>query len=70
MSQKNQKSSEADALFKLIMGRYGSRLSQAELEEVQKGIETIVDNAETLRAVKLPNSVEPFSIFRPQRKGG
>jgi hypothetical protein len=60
---------EAEHLFKMVKDRYGDRLSAEELEEVRKGVEGIAKAAESLRAVKLENGDEPFSIFKPYKKG-
>jgi len=59
---------EAEYLFEMVRDRYGDRLSAEELEEVRKGVEGIAKAAEILRAVKLENGDEPFSIFRPYKK--
>ena len=56
---------ESQILLGLIKQRYGARLTPAELEEVQKGVEGIAWAVEALRAVKLDNGDEPFSIFVP-----
>ena len=68
MSNSDTASREARALFSLVRDRYGDRLSPEELEEVRKGVEAIVEAAEALRAVKLENSDEPFSVFKPYRR--
>ena len=60
---------EAEFLFQMVRDRYGDRLSAEELEEVRKGVEGVAKAAEALRSVKLGNSTEPFSIFKPYRKG-
>ena len=60
---------ESETLFKLVIDRYGDRLSLEELEEVRKGVERITETAKALREVKLENWDEPFSIFKPFRKG-
>ena len=60
---------ESETLFKLVRDRYGDRLSLEELEEVRKGVERITETAKALREVKLENWDEPFSIFKPFRKG-
>lgn len=59
---------EAEHLFEMVKDRYGDRLSAEELEEVRKGVEGIAKAAKALRGVKLENSDEPFSIFKPYRK--
>lgn len=60
---------ESEFLFDMVRDRYGNRLSAEELEEVRKGVEGIVKTAEALRSVKLGNGTEPFSLFKPYRKG-
>ena len=67
MSEKNN---ESEVLFSMVQERYGDRLNSEELEEVRKGVESIVETAEALRAVKLENGDEPFSNFSPYRKEG
>ena len=58
---------ERDLLFEMVKARYGDRLSTEELEEVHKGVTVIVETANVLRLVKLTNSDEPFSVFKPYR---
>lgn len=53
----------------MVRNRYGDRLSAEELEEVRKGVKIIAEAAEALRSVKLGNGSEPFSIFKPYKKG-
>ena len=60
-------SREVDALFALVSARYGPRLTTAQLEEVKKGVETVVKSARALRAVRLANGDEPIQSFRPFR---
>ena len=67
MADKSPK--EAEQLFEMVRDRYGDRLSTEELEEVWKGVEGIAEAAEALRSVKLGNGTEPFSIFKPYKKG-
>ena len=62
--------SRPDALFEMVRERYGDRLSPDELEEVREAVEGIADAAEAVRAEKLDNGVEPFSVFTPYRKEG
>ena len=68
MSDSDTESREARALFNLVRDRYGDRLGPEELEGVRKGVEAVVEAAEALRSVKLENSDEPFSVFKPYRK--
>ena len=64
MSESN---SESEILFGIVRKRYGDRLNDDELEEVRKGVDALVEAAESLRAVKLENGDEPFSVFTPYR---
>ncbi|MGD2200282.1 MAG: hypothetical protein PVJ38_01455 [Candidatus Bathyarchaeota archaeon] len=59
---------EVERLFELVRDRYGSRLTQEELEAVREKVKRIVETAMTLRSVKLQNSDEPFSVFKPHKK--
>ncbi len=67
MTEQNPKT-ESEFLFELVKTRYGERLTADELEEVRKGVERISETAEALRAVKLGNEDEPFSVFIPFRE--
>jgi len=58
---------EVERLFALVRQRYGERLAPAQLDEVRKGVEAVVRNAQALRAVKLENADEPFPPFLPYR---
>jgi len=58
---------EVERLFALVRGRYADRLTPAELDEVRKGVEGVVQTARALRAVRLESSDEPFSPFIPYR---
>ena len=56
---------ESEPLFELIRQRYGHRLTASELEEVRKGVQSVVRMTAALRTVRLENGDEPFSIFMP-----
>ncbi len=60
---------QVERLFALVRERYGDRLTAAELEEVRKGVEGVVQAARALRAVRLENTDEPFPPFIPYRAG-
>ena len=70
MSESKPESAEAEAVFQMVSDRYGARLDAEQLEEVKKGVETIAEAAQALRAVKLENGDEPLSIFTPYRAEG
>jgi hypothetical protein len=57
-----------DALLALVRQRYGSRLTDAELDGVRQGIRSIVTAVQALRAVRLRNADEPAPSFVPIRE--
>ena len=59
---------ETEALFELIRARYGERLTAEELDSVRRGVESIVQQARLLRAVRLDNADEPVQRFTPFRR--
>jgi hypothetical protein len=59
---------EAEALVALLEARYGSRLTQEQLDEIQKMVVGQLEAARALREVKLANAVEPFQSFAPYRE--
>ena len=59
---------EVDKRFALVRERYGNLIAPTALGDVRRRIEGIVANGKRLRAVKLENSVEPFSVFVPYRR--
>jgi len=59
---------ELELLFQLVRGKYGDRLTPSELDDLRKNIGNILENAAALRKVKLSNSDEPFTVFKPYRK--
>jgi len=69
MKTEEPKSTEKKALYELVKGLYGERLSEGELEEVRVGVENVVENAHTLRATTLNNRDEPSTLFKPYRRG-
>ena len=70
MNETNRTETDSHYLYEMLKQRYGDRLNPEQLEEVKKGVETIQQAADKLRAVKLDNSDEPFSVFVPYRKRG
>ncbi len=61
---------EVEALFSLIREKYGDRLTDEQLQEVKTNVVRIVETSMDLRKVKLSNWDEPFSVFKPYRRGG
>jgi hypothetical protein len=64
----NEKEMEVENLFQLVKTNHGEYINEDELEKVRKDIEVTVELAEKLRAIKIDNSIEPFTIFKPIKK--
>lgn len=60
---------EVEERLGVVKGLYGDRIDDEQLEEVRKAVEGIVTASRALRAVKLDNGNEPFSVFKPYRGG-
>ena len=58
---------EVEALLALVTARYGARLDTPQREGVRKAIESIVEQARAVRAVRLGNADEPTPAFRAYR---
>ncbi len=67
MSGENVDQAEVDLRFALVRERYGLLIEPTAFGDVRRRIEGIARNGEELRAVRLDNSFEPFSIFGPHR---
>jgi len=61
---------EVDRRFALVRERYGRLIAPTALGDVRRRIEGVVANGRRLRAVRLENSIEPFSVFVPFRSEG
>lgn len=61
---------QAEKRFNVVKDLYGDRLDDEQLEQVRRGVQGIVAVAEELRAIKLDNGNEPFSVFAPFRREG
>lgn len=68
MSDEHDLEGEAQSLFEVVRRKYGDRLDEQQLEAVRKEVGEIAENAEALRAVKLDNGDQPFSILEPYSK--
>lgn len=67
MASENKTSLEQDLLFAVVKERYGSLLSNEQLDEVRQSVLGLRGFTQALRSVPLTNDVEPFSTFRPYR---
>ena len=70
MDSQQSDPTEADTLFEMVKSRYGDRLTEDQLEDVRRTVDSVVGNAEALRAVRLDNADEPPSVFTPYREEG
>ena len=60
------KTQEADdELLRMILARYGDRLTGQETDEVRKIVRRIASTSQELRTVRLANSDEPMALFQP-----
>jgi anti-sigma factor RsiW len=53
----------------LVRAIHGAGLTRAQLAIVRQRVGDIVDAAEAMRAVRLDNADEPFSVFAPHDPG-
>ncbi|MCH8205671.1 MAG: hypothetical protein IH956_01545 [Chloroflexi bacterium] len=70
MAGQQSDQTEADILFEMVKSRYGDRLTEDQLEDVRRTVDSVVGNAEALRAVTLDNADEPPAVFTPYREEG
>lgn len=68
MSVEEIDQAEVDRRFALIRERYGHLIAPTALGDVRRRIEGVVANGRRLKAVRLGNSVEPFSVFSPYNR--
>ena len=67
MSEADAVRAEVETLLALVRERYGGRLDAEQLAGVRTAIESIVQAARALRAVRLTNADEPGQPFVPYR---
>lgn len=70
MSSDNATEKEVNSRFEMVKQKYGDRLSDEELEAVREDVQSLVEAAQEIRAVKLDGSSEPPTVFVPYRKDG
>ncbi len=58
---------EQDLMYAIVKQRYGSLLSDEQLEEVRASVIGLDGFLRPLRSFRLTNDVEPFSTFSPFR---
>ena len=65
MSKPTKPDPEGDALFEIVRQRYGDRLTREQLDELRGIVQSQVEAARALRAVRLTNADEPMQPFAP-----
>jgi hypothetical protein len=58
---------EAEARIAMILGRYGSRFTEAQKADLRRLILGAQDGLEAMRAYPLDNAIEPATVFRVRR---
>ena len=58
---------EQELLFAVVKEKYGSLLSEEQLDEVRQSVLGMRNFTQPLRSIRLTNDIEPFSTFRPYR---
>jgi hypothetical protein len=64
-----QSINETEILFTLIKTRFGDRVTPEEIEEMRKGLTSILDAVKAMRTIKLENGDEPYQFFKPYGDG-
>lgn len=59
---------ETRILLELVKERYGKRLTDEQIAEVEKQLKRNLETAKGLRSVKLENGDEPYNVFKPYRR--
>ena len=59
---------ETSILLDLVRKRYGDRLTDDQIAEVEKQLKKNLETAEKLRLVELENGDEPYNVFKPFRR--
>lgn len=70
MSGEEIDQAEVDRRFALVRERYGDLIGPTAFGDVRRRIEGVVANGRRLKAVRLQNGIEPFSVFIPYRREG
>ena len=71
MSEDTFRRQQTAGVMEMLRHRYGASLTEEQLEEVERNVESMATITETFRAINLGNGVEPYSVFSPlQEEGG
>lgn len=55
-------------MMELVKERYGERLTEEQLENVENSLKRVMDAGKALRDTPLENSDEPYNVFKPYRR--
>ena len=67
LESEEKRTLEQELLFAVVKERYGSLLSDEQLDEVRQSVLGLRGFTQALRSIPLTNDIEPFSTFRPYR---
>ncbi len=59
---------ETSILMELVKERYGERLTEEQLENVENSLKRVMDAGKALRDTPLESSDEPYNVFKPYRR--
>ena len=59
---------ETSILMELVKERYGERLTEEQLENVENSLKRVMEAGKALRDTPLENSDEPYNVFKPYRR--
>ena len=54
--------------MELVKERYGERLTEEQLENVENSLKRVMEAGKALRDTPLENSDEPYNVFKPYRR--
>ncbi len=70
MSEETAIQKECEAVFEMLMRRYGDRLTPEMAEGLRGAVEAVVKTVSAVRSVKLENGDAPLLGFAPTREEG
>jgi hypothetical protein len=59
---------ETQIFLDLVKERYGEKLTEEQLEAVEKQLRNNLETTKGLRSIDLLNSDEPYNVFKPFRR--
>ena len=70
VSEEQEIQVECEAVFDLLMRRYGDRLTPDMVDGLRGSVEAVVKTVAAVRSVRLENGDAPLGGFAPVRKDG